>query len=230
MSVKKKASKTAKKAAGANSKSKKVESSPSPENTKQALLDAAVSLFAEKGFDGTTVKDISDKAGVNVSLVSYHFEGKEGLYRTCMMQFGSHRLEAAQRILQAPTTLEECRVRFEMFIEDMIVWWLEQPNLCKIVQRESQMNFPIAKDVFENTFLKTFDTFIAFVKSGQQKKFLRADVDVPMVAGIIFGGLVSSMEKKDLSAKYFGMSMEDAEFRKKMKQQISMLFFQGVQS
>lgn len=217
---------------GAVTKSKKsaTVASASPETTKQSLMDAAIRLFAEKGYDATTVKDISDRAGVNVSLVSYHFEGKEGLYRTCLATFGAHRLESAKRILQPPTTLEECRVRFEMFIEDMMVWWEEQPNLCKIIQRESHLSFPVAKDVFENSFLKIFETFVSFIKSGQQKKFIRADVDMWMIGGVIFGGLVSSMEKDELSTKYFGYSTKDAGFRKKMKEQISKLFFQGVQA
>jgi AcrR family transcriptional regulator len=230
MGAKKKSSKPAS-ASGRKAKSAaQAAASPSPETTKQALMDAAVGLFADRGFDATTVKDISDKAGVNVSLVSYHFDGKEGLYRACMMQFGSHRLEAAQRILQPATTLEECRVRVEMFIEDMVIWWVEQPKLCRIIQRESHLNFPVAKEVFENTFLKVFELFASFIKAGQQKKFLRADVDVHLVAGVIFGGLTSVMEKDELGARYFGSTVKDPAFRKKLKTQVSMLFLQGIQA
>ena len=54
------------------------------EGTKERILDAAVGLFAEKGFDKTTVREICAAADVNVALVNYHFKSKEGLYKTCI--------------------------------------------------------------------------------------------------------------------------------------------------
>src|SRR5690606_26393251 len=94
-------------------------------NTKQLLLQAAKRLFAAKGFDGTTVKEISDEAGVNVSLVSYYFDSKEGLYRACLCEFGHSRLEAAQRMLLPANSLEECRIRLQMFIDEMTFWMIQ---------------------------------------------------------------------------------------------------------
>ena len=51
-----------------------------PAATRQALLDAATDLFAERGFDGVSIDDLAARAGVNKALVSYHFGGKRGLY------------------------------------------------------------------------------------------------------------------------------------------------------
>jgi AcrR family transcriptional regulator len=50
-------------------------------DTRQRLLDAAEMLFAERGFDAVSVRDISETAAVNVAAVNYHFHGKEYLYR-----------------------------------------------------------------------------------------------------------------------------------------------------
>jgi AcrR family transcriptional regulator len=49
-------------------------------STKQRLLDAAEVLFAEKGFDATSVEEITKRAGANRAAVSFHFGGKEHLY------------------------------------------------------------------------------------------------------------------------------------------------------
>jgi len=46
--------------------------------SKQKVIEAASMLFFQKGFHGTTVRDIADKASVNVSLISYYFKGKQG--------------------------------------------------------------------------------------------------------------------------------------------------------
>ncbi len=51
-----------------------------PLATRQALLRAAEELFSARGFDGVSIEDIADRAGVNKALISYHFRGKRGLY------------------------------------------------------------------------------------------------------------------------------------------------------
>lgn len=52
-----------------------------PERTRQALLDAALAEFAEKGRAGARTSEIAARAGVNKQLISYHFGGKDGLYQ-----------------------------------------------------------------------------------------------------------------------------------------------------
>ncbi len=46
---------------------------------KDHIIEAALSLFSEKGFENTRVDDIAEKAGVNKALIYYHFESKEAL-------------------------------------------------------------------------------------------------------------------------------------------------------
>ncbi|KHF42315.1 TetR family transcriptional regulator [Saccharomonospora viridis] len=47
---------------------------------RQQLLDVARSLFAEKGFDGTSIEEIANRANVSKPVVYEHFGGKEGIY------------------------------------------------------------------------------------------------------------------------------------------------------
>ena len=65
--------------------------------TRTRLIDAASTLFAERGYGGASVRDICDLARVNPGAVSYHFGGKRQLYRTALRQ-------AAQRLarVEAP--------------------------------------------------------------------------------------------------------------------------------
>jgi AcrR family transcriptional regulator len=50
------------------------------EHTRNNIMKAAVALFAERGYDGTSVRAIVSKARVNQAAINYHFKGKEGLY------------------------------------------------------------------------------------------------------------------------------------------------------
>jgi TetR/AcrR family transcriptional regulator len=51
-----------------------------PEGTKQSVLDAAERLFAERGFAGTSIRDIAMASGVSHPLIQHHFGTKECLY------------------------------------------------------------------------------------------------------------------------------------------------------
>ena len=49
-------------------------------NGKERILDAAERLFAQRGFYGVSLRDITQAAGVDVALVGYHFGGKRELF------------------------------------------------------------------------------------------------------------------------------------------------------
>lgn len=51
------------------------------EVTRERILNAAERLFAERGYDGTSIRAIVAKARVNQAAINYHFDGKDGLYR-----------------------------------------------------------------------------------------------------------------------------------------------------
>ncbi|MBA4418779.1 MAG: DUF1956 domain-containing protein [Syntrophus sp. (in: bacteria)] len=54
--------------------------SDNPLDTKRRILEAAGKIFAARGFQGTTVRDICSEADVNIAAVSYHFRDKKNLY------------------------------------------------------------------------------------------------------------------------------------------------------
>lgn len=51
--------------------------------TREAILEAALRGFGEKGYDATGIREIAAGAGSNVASISYHFGGKEGLRAAC---------------------------------------------------------------------------------------------------------------------------------------------------
>ena len=54
------------------------------EDTRERILDAAERLFSERGFDGTSIRDVTADAGVNLAAVHYHFGSKEDLLRAVL--------------------------------------------------------------------------------------------------------------------------------------------------
>jgi TetR/AcrR family transcriptional regulator len=53
---------------------------------KATLLSTATRLFAERGLNGVSIRELSTEAGVSISMISYYFEGKEGLYSSVLQE------------------------------------------------------------------------------------------------------------------------------------------------
>ena len=62
--------------------------------TRQALVRSALRLFADKGFDGTSTREIAAGASANIGSIAYHFGGKERLHAAC----AQHIVETIQQI------------------------------------------------------------------------------------------------------------------------------------
>ncbi len=197
-------------------------------DTKKILMNAGIALFARNGYEGTSVKEIADEANVNISLISYHYDGKEGLYRACIDEFAKQRLMVSQRVLTSAKNLEEFRIRLQMFIEEYLICFIEQPEITKIVQRECEKKFPIVQDIFDKTFLKMFKNIVEFVAEGQRNGFLRKEID-PVVFATSFMGSITNFSRVDnLSEKYFRNSIRKSSYRQIVSEQLLNFTLKGV--
>lgn len=74
-------------------------------NTRDAILQAALTAFAEAGFAGVSTRQIAAAAGVNQPAINYYFKNKEGLYQACaeeiLSRYQSHLTSLAQTIVEA---------------------------------------------------------------------------------------------------------------------------------
>ncbi|WP_284322591.1 TetR/AcrR family transcriptional regulator [Dyella acidisoli] len=81
-------------------------------STKERILTAAESLFAQRGFEGASLRQLTAAAGVNLAAVNYHFGSKDHLveqvFKRRLDQLNARRLAALKHITgQSETTLED---------------------------------------------------------------------------------------------------------------------------
>jgi len=131
----------------------------SPEATRERILDAALDLFGERGPTGTTVRDIAARAGVNVAAISYHFGGKDELYRAVAKSI-TERIEgrvagrAADLLVSPPKDPAAALTALETLLEtvvDVIVGPPEMRRVARFIIRE-QMQPTAAFEVLFGTF------------------------------------------------------------------------------
>lgn len=198
--------------------------------TPELLMKAAKSVFARRGYDGATVKEIADTAGVNISLVSYYFQGKEGLYRSCLERFGGERLAVSERVLTPPESLEDFRVRLQLFAEEFVEAHVQEPEVTLILHRECVSDMPVTKDLFRNVFIKIFENLVKFFKSAQKADILRDDLDLHIATTLFMGSLVHSIRIDPIQQELFDKSLAQTGFRKKVVQLAVRQFIEGAQA
>src|SRR5215207_6578730 len=131
----------------------------SAEGTRARILDAALDLFGERGPHGATVRDIAARAKVNVAAISYHFGGKDELYRAVARMVtqtieGRVRQRAAPFLDNPPTDAAAAHAALERLAEtvvDVIVGPPEMRRVARFIIRE-QMQPTEAFEILFGTF------------------------------------------------------------------------------
>ncbi len=98
-------------------------------STRESILGAAESLFGGQGFAGTSLRQITDKAGVNLAAVNYHFHSKEDLYRHVL--FGRLRPINTERLAllaQAEQLAGDHPVPLRAALDTFVRPWLRRAN------------------------------------------------------------------------------------------------------
>jgi AcrR family transcriptional regulator len=105
------------------------------ERTRARILECALDAFAERGFEGATVRDIAAAAGVNHGLIKYHFEDKDNLWKAAVT-FLFERMHA-----EMETPAEDLRLppyeQLRSWIRRYVHYCARHPEHARIMVQES---------------------------------------------------------------------------------------------
>ncbi len=136
-------------------------------DTKTRILDAAEKLFAEHGIEGSGLRLITRKAGVNLAAINYHFGSKENLVRAILSRFIlTLDQERDRRLEQAETKAVNSRERLEGVVRAFTMGWVsfrrEHPQYVRIMVRMySRQNRPngFFRDIMHDSSRDAYNTF-----------------------------------------------------------------------
>ena len=97
------------------------------------IAAAAESLFAARGYDGTAIRDLAKKAGVNSAMIHYYFGSKEGLYRA-ILEAAASKVRAL--LVDTSSRAASTTDRLASFVDAYAEYILNHPNLARILYRE----------------------------------------------------------------------------------------------
>ena len=150
-------------------------------DSKKCIIEAAASLFAKLGLDKCSTREIAKLSDANISLISYYFGGKEGLYKEVMR---SHALKMKDDVKDLLQSFEDTNLTREVFIRDfekivqhMVKSRIENPEVSKIFAREKLAGLPYAKEVHKEVVYPLVQNFFKLIKNGQAKGFIKEEIN-----------------------------------------------------
>jgi AcrR family transcriptional regulator len=194
-------------------------------NEKQIqIIETAEKLFADKGFDGTSVRDIADDAGVNVAMISYYFGSKEKLLEALF----TYRAEGTTLKLEAmlkdkeQSPLEKVNTLIEYYIEK----FHNQPCFHKIMSREQVTSKHSATSELISRFKKNNQQLIKeLIQEGQKSGDFVKNIDIP----ILMATLIATTSHMVTTQHFYReinnqQDMPDEQFQKMMKKKLNTHF------
>jgi TetR/AcrR family transcriptional regulator len=202
------------------------------QSKKDEILDVALSVFAEVGFKEATVRQICKKAKANVCLVSYYFDGKEGLYKAVFERVYILKISSFDLSLQNFSdiqTKEEYGTRLKIYIEQLHEKMLSNPDFFRVIQRELVEGMPRLADMVKSFFSLTQKTFIGYFEYGHKRKFLKKDIDPELATAALMNLLCGFVQQQSLGkSEMFFQNIPKKEIPEKINKIISTIFFDGV--
>ena len=192
---------------------------------------AATNLFAERGYEGASVRAICDAANTNANSVTYHFGSKRALYEEILKRFSRDRTASAERILgQSPQDGADLRTRLLLFVEEALAAHLAEPQLLIIVFAEFQRGFRNCDgDSTQKTLTQLSDVLVRFLTAAQRRRLLRKGVDVAIVAGALLERIYNQVRYADTIESAYGTSIKSLKYRRHwIDQTVDLLLFGAV--
>ena len=114
---------------------------PASEDSKELIMQAAVRLFAQKGYEGTGVREIASSAGVNLAMINYFYGSKLGLLEHILEHFFSNYLRVAKEALDATGgDGQNVEAMVRTFVRRMVAFFAENSDQMRV----ALMELPVA--------------------------------------------------------------------------------------
>lgn len=184
-------------------------------------MEVAEKLFAGKGFNGTSVRDIADAAGVNLAMISYYFGSKEKLFEA-MFAYRSEFFKLQLESMLQNKELEPME-KMDQLIDQYILRLTSQQCFHRIMVREQMMN----NNEFITEKIHTLKTrnqslIKQLILEGQKKGVFKKHIDIPLLLMTLIGTVSQLVTTQHYYKEINGLqSLSEEEFQKHIIKKLS---------
>ena len=175
---------------------------------KEEILDVATRLFAERGYEGTSMNDVAEAVGVRKASLFYHFETKEALYEAVIDRLIATVATPLGAAYEAEGTWEERLVNAADTVTSVLA---AHPYAARLLLREAMDWGPMVRGKLLDRILLVLEAGAAWVHVGQEQgAFVEGDPKQIVITAIGMHFLPFAVG--NLVEKYTGKGAFDASF------------------
>jgi len=191
-------------------------------NEKQIqIMEIAETLFAEKGFNGTSVRDIAEKAHVNLAMISYYFGSKDKLLEALFGYRGEHLKLKLESIIDDKQlgSLDKMNILIDHYVDKI----MKQQCFSRIMAREQVVNHTgiTGKLIFQMK-KRNQELISKLIHEGQKRGEFKKNIDIPLMMATLIGTANTMVATQYYYRELNNLqSMNEEEFQKHIKKKLS---------
>ncbi len=144
-------------------------------DTRERILEAALEAFAEKGFDGATTREIAQRAGVNLGLIQYYFDGKPRLWRAAVDRaFAALHAALADAVPDGLLETRPDRDELRRLIRRYVRFVGRNPEFVRLMHDEGKRSGPRMRWIVDRHVRPLYERLVAILGHAQRGGLLPA--------------------------------------------------------
>ena len=191
-------------------------------NDKQLqIIETAERLFSNRGFDGSSVRDIADAAGINVAMISYYFGSKEKLMEAIFeVKIGRVQMRVEELLKDSSiSTIQKVNTLIDEHIEKV----MNSQQFYKIMLSEqiNNTNSAITPKI-KQLKVRNAELITELIKEGQKKGDFKRKVDVVLMLNTMLGTVWQTILSKEHYREFTNnQNSTDKEYENQLKKKLS---------
>jgi AcrR family transcriptional regulator len=160
--------------------------------TREAIVQSALRLFAKRGVSGTSIDQIAREAGITKGAVYWHFDSKDTLFEAIMERIRERWQESVQAPLAGKATAE---ARLEALFEGYAELFTATPEICLFMQRVLLEGDRTFSPRVARIFTQTARLMAKVLEEGKTRAEFRADLEATATALAILGSISGASQQ-----------------------------------
>jgi AcrR family transcriptional regulator len=146
---------------------------------RQSIVDSAINLFAERGFRGTTTRELAATVGVSEPVLYQHFNTKKDLYTAILETQCEHQMKNVAEQLQPLMNAEDDEAFFKAIGHGILAWYLDDSRFIRLLLHSALEGHELSDLFYQNQvapFYQVLESYLS--RRMRQGAFRKQDLGI----------------------------------------------------
>jgi AcrR family transcriptional regulator len=176
--------------------------------THDKIIEIAIKTFAERGYVGTSMREIAEELEITKAALYYHFPGKEEIFSACIDHSVERILERTEAIANSDESVWD---KIRAMIHGMCNFSDVNPHLFQLFKRimNKETNISFKTEIMENFFVRQKEAIRKIFEAGIRNNELRDDISPNLMNAAMMGMIHHSTGPKMKEMNNIELSLDE---------------------